>query len=560
MRKWKTLAASLLLVTVLACSGTVPRSQLASNGPQISSELRQIVDSAKIPELRWPDFANLSASVRTVYERNSFNPLWFTAGELSHKGQEILAALESSTAKGLDPEEYDLQRLSRWAQQLRTSSPVERERSATLDVALTVDLMRYAAALHQGRIDPRQVRFAIRSKDCLDPAGFVLKYLHGEQSLPEALTQIEPSFNGYRKTLAALVHYQQLASQEPSRIPVQPRLPLRPGQTYTDLPVIAARLESLGDLIPISPESARSDLYDGRVQEAVKSFQIRHGLPSTGIIDLATWKALTTPLSERVEQLALTLERWRWIPSSVAPAIVVNIPEFELRAFDEKGKLVLRMHVIVGKAYRRKTPVFEDRLEGIILRPAWTVPLSIQRGEMVPKIRADPNYLRANDLEIVDRDDQPVPWDQQEPLTSRLASGDLRLRQRPGPENSLGLIKFDFPNDYSVYMHGTPARQLFSRARRDFSHGCIRLENPEWLAEWVLRDDPGWDRAKIAAACNADRTLRIPLRRPLAVLVLYGTAIVEENGEVRFFDDIYGYDAELRKALAARKRSGTSCP
>ncbi|MFP5227495.1 MAG: murein L,D-transpeptidase [Acidobacteriota bacterium] len=520
-----------------------------------SSELRQILSVGLIPGLSSSDFQDLRAGVSSLYEQTGFLPLWIEVGKLTPKGQAILDALAKGSAKGLNPQDYDADLLAEWARRLQAAPDDDPLAIAKLDIAMTVDLMRYASALHQGRVDPREVHFAIGSKDRLDPAAFVREYLDTTQSLSDLLARLEPPFSGYRKTLAALVRYHQLSAQEAAQMPARPRLPLRRGEKYVDLPAFAARLALLGDLAPQT--EGTGEVYEGPVLEAVKRFQVRHGIAGTGIVDLATWRALTIPLSQRHEQLALALERWRWIPAAVRPAIVVNIPEFELRAYDENRQLVLRMHVIVGKAYRHKTPIFEDNLESVIVRPWWNVPFSIQRGEMVPLIRRNPDYLAKNDLQIVDEKSRPVSWNPQDPPIDRLASGDLRLRQRPGPENSLGLLKFDFPNDYSVYMHGTPARQLFSRARRDFSHGCIRVEDPESLAAWVLRDHPAWTREKIAAACNGETTVRIPLRQPLAVLVLYGTAIVEDSGEVRFFDDIYGYDAELRAALAAKKRASS---
>jgi murein L,D-transpeptidase YcbB/YkuD len=560
VRDWKALAASLAAVAICAWIESDAGNHSATGYLAPVSEVRQILTSEKLAELCEPDFGGIDSSISGVYEQNGFVPLWISGAGLSPKGQAILDALRLSAARGLNPEDYDVLLLDAWARRLQTSPPIDSRQIAVFDVALTVELTRYAADLHQGRIDPRQVRFAIRPKDRLEPASFLREYLATTRSLADLLEQAEPPFSGYKRTLAALVHYQQLAAQELPQLPARPRLPLRPGENYADLPVLAGRLELLGDLAPHLTGSADNGVYEGPVVEAVRRFQKRHGITETGTIDSATWKALTTPLSKRVEQLALTLERWRWMPSTVRPAIVVNIPEFELRAYNEKRELELRMRVIVGRAYRHKTPVFEDNLESIVVRPWWNVPLSIQRGEMVPQIRRNPDYLLKNRLQILDRNNQPVAWNSQEPLADRLASGDLHLRQEPGPENSLGLLKFDFPNNYSVYMHGTPAHQLFSRGRRDFSHGCIRVQDPGSLAEWVLRGDPNWNRALIAAACEADRTIRIALRQPVAVLVLYGTAVVEENGEAHFFDDIYGYDAELEKALTATRRLCRSHP
>lgn len=538
--------------TAAALLCALPSSRAAGqNTPvvPVTAELRKIVSSGQLKELRWPAFRNLMPGVSVVYEQTGYGPLWIVAGQITPKGQAVLDALLLAADKGLDPEEYDARKLANWAERLKSAGGTQERELAALDAAITVELMRYASALHQGRVDPRQVHFAIRPKDRLDPGKFVRDYLQSARSLPELLAEIEPPFRGYRRTLAALVQYQELASREPAQMPLRPRLPLKKGQSYGDMQHLVARLELLGDLQGSPATAGPSGIYDGAAFEAMQRFQRRHGLPATGTVDAATWRAFTMPLSRRVEQLQLTLERWRWLPSAVMPAVVVNIPEFELRAYDENRELALRMHVIVGKSYRHKTPVFEDKLEFVIVRPWWNVPLSIQREEMVPELRAHPDYLQKNHLQAFDRANRPVAAPPQQ-LLEQLASGELRLRQQPGPDNSLGLLKFDFPNNYSVYMHGTPARQLFSQSRRDFSHGCIRLEDPESLAAWVLQHDPAWNRETITAAMTGDRTIRIPVVPPVTVLVVYGTAFVEENGEARFYSDLYGYDRELRQALA----------
>lgn len=526
---------------------TDPESRPLADVAAVAAELRQTIALGRLSLLHTPDFHEVQPSVSTVYQQSAYAPLWIEDATVTPKGEAILDALRASGSKGLDPEDYDGVVLREWATRVRNSGESAHE-VAVLDLALTIDLMRYASALHQGRVDPRQVHFAIRRKDRLDPAAFVREYRDSSQNLSSMLTQIEPPFRGYRNTLAALARYQELALREGSQMPARPRFPLRPGQKYSDSGNLTARLVLLGDLA--STAEVQSGIYDGALVDAVKKLQSRHGLASAGILDAPTWRSLTTPLSKRVEQLELTLERWRWLPSTVTPAIVVNIPEFELRAYDENRQLALRMHVIVGKAYRHRTPVFEDKLETVIVRPWWNVPLSIQRNEMVPEIRAHPDYLTKNNLQLYDKNGKPASLPPHDGLLNGLTTGELRLRQEAGSANSLGLLKFDFPNDYSVYMHGTPARQLFSLARRDFSHGCIRVEDPEALAEWVLRKDPAWNHEKITADCNGDRTLRIPVSPPVTVLVLYGTAVVEEDGSVHFFDDLYGYDAELKRALA----------
>ena len=260
----------------------------------------------------------------------------------------------------------------------------------------------------------------------------------------------------------------------------------------------------------------------------------------------------TRTLSKRVLQLKLALERWRWLPRKFdQPPIIVNIPEFRLYATGDDYLPALTMKVIVGRSYKHQTPVFGAELTSVIFRPYWSVPLDIQRKELLPQLVNDPGYLTSHSYEVVDSSGRVVSRSGvNEGILGQLYSGRLALRQRPGSDNSLGLIKFDMPNVYDVYMHGTPAKQLFSKVRRDFSHGCIRVEDPVALAKWALRDNPEWDTRRILAAMNGPGTLRVPLARPIPVLVVYHTATVGEDGKVSFFDDIYGHDAALAAALA----------
>ena len=261
---------------------------------------------------------------------------------------------------------------------------------------------------------------------------------------------------------------------------------------------------------------------------------------------------LNVPLTSRVRQMQLTLERWRWVSVTAhAAPIVANIPEFRLRAFDENIKIALTMNVVVGKAYGHGTPVFEDEMEYVVFRPYWSVPYSITKAELVPHVVRDPDYLVKKGFEVVNS--------RQEVVTSgtvtsddlaQLRAGTLFIREVPGPKNSLGLVKFIFPNNFNVYMHDTPARQLFSQSRRDFSHGCIRLERPADLAVWVLRDNPGWDMDRVRAAMNGSTTQQVNLAHPIPVLIVYATVIVTEDGIVHFYDDIYKHDAALDKVLA----------
>jgi murein L,D-transpeptidase YcbB/YkuD len=307
----------------------------------------------------------------------------------------------------------------------------------------------------------------------------------------------------------------------------------------------------VGDLPHGDEERTPQAVYEGSMVDAVKHFQERHGLDPNGWIDARTLRELNTPLSRRVVQLQLTLERWRWLPQDFrGPTIFVNIPEFRLHAVDAHHHVVFSMNVVVGRSYRHQTPVFEGEIKALTFRPYWNVPIGIQREELLPEFEKRPSYFADNAYEIVDASGTLIQEDpNSEAIKDQLRSGQLYLRQRPGPINSLGLLKFEMPNPFDVYLHDTPATELFSRSRRDFSHGCIRVEDPVGLAAWLLRDNPEWTPDRVRSLMNGEETLRVNLDKPVAIWVLYGTAIVLEDGLVRFFRDIYGNDAALERAL-----------
>ncbi len=473
-----------------------------------------LVNAGVLPGLRWPNFGSLKPDVARFYEKNGYRLAWVRAGAPTPQAQALIATLQNAALKGLDPEDYDC-----WRWKLSDAGP---ER---FDLALTISAMRYIHDVSCGKVDPAVFSFGLHfdGKQC-DPAA-TLDALLTAQDVEAELARLEPPFEGYWRTEKALADYLALARAD------------------TDLTPGPARVERLlrlvGDLGP------NDTLADG-----VKRFQIRHGIQPDGRIGKNTLRQLNTPLSQRVRQLQWVLERWRWVPHSFPrPPIVVNIPEFRLRAYDDNYRPELEMKVVVGKAYRHKTPVFSNNLTYVIFRPYWDVPLSIVRAELAPKMAQDPGYLAKNEYEIVNARRQVVSRQTvTAQMLAQLRSGSLFLRQIPGNKNALGPIKFLFPNEYDVYLHGTPAKSLFQQARRDFSHGCIRVEKPEELAQWVLRGLPGWDREQIEDAEHGADSQRVNLDRPIPVLIVYGTAVVE-GGQVYFFDDIYGHDAALAELL-----------
>jgi len=306
-----------------------------------------------------------------------------------------------------------------------------------------------------------------------------------------------------------------------------------------------ARLRLLGDM----PAGGDETAYDAAVADGVKHFQERHGLTADGKLGAATVRALNVPLASRVTHLEDALERWRWMPPEFPqPPVVVNIPEFRLRAFEGGEKVAVAMNVVVGKAAPTQTPVFTDNIQYIVFRPYWNVPPSIVRSSVIPGInRSGSSYLERESFEVMGGDGSPAD------IVAGLRSGKYSVRQKPGPKNSLGLIKFIFPNSNNVYLHSTPSTQLFALSRRDFSHGCIRLERPADLAVFLLRNQDGgkWTLQNVQQAMDSGKdNLQVNLARPVPVLILYVTAVVEADGTIHFFDDIYGHDKKLDAVLA----------
>jgi L,D-transpeptidase YcbB len=512
--------------------------------------LRRLVDSGTLTDLRWQNFSGCQPSVKKFYESTGYAMAWVRDGAPTPQARAAIGVLQNAAAKGLDPEDYDG---SRWVARLAHVTPADRsdEDLARFDLALTVSLMRYASDLHTGKVNPNVFCFGldVSQKQC-DLAELLRDHLIDARDVTAELDHLEPPFEEYQGLKRALQTYLALAREDDGELLPVTKKPVEPGDPYPGVGRLARLLRRVGDLPPDAAIPSDSQVYQGALVDALKRFQIRHGIDPDGRIGKATLKQLNTPLSRRVRQLQLALERWRWVPDTFArPSIVVNIPEFRLRAYNDHYQPELEMKVIVGGAYRRQTPVFAKDMTHLIFRPYWNVPLSIQRNELLPHLRKDPGYLAKNDYEVLDSGDHVVASAVTPELLAKLRSGKLSIRQVPGKKNALGFVKFLFPNQYNVYLHGTPAQKLFAKSRRDFSHGCIRAEKPEELALWVLRGKPGWNLDRIRESENGAKPLQVNLDQPIPVLVFYGTAVVLENGEAHFFDDIYGHDASLEELL-----------
>ena len=540
----------LFFILILSLRPVVAQSSPSDCG----STLCRLVASGGLPGLRWPDFSDYKTQVQHFYEADGYILAWIRDGRATGQAEAVIQTLTTADNKGLNSADYDG---PRWAGRLanlnHADRPPPQREFAEFDLALTIAVMRYVSDLHFGRVNPGifHPEFDAEHKE-IDLPSFLEHSLIHAADVKAVLEGLEPPYEGYRRTEQALQRYIALAREDHGGLLPLTKKTVDPGALFPAVAQLADLLRRLGDLpesVIVTPDSA---IYEGSLVDAVKHFQTRHGLDPDGRLGKATLAELNTPLSTRIQQLQLTLERWRWVPHSFPrPPIVVNIPEFELRALNASYGTELEMKVVVGRAYRHQTPVFAANMKQVIFRPYWNVPLSIQKAELLPKLDRDSSYLVKNRYEVVTLQGKVVTDGiVDEPTLALLRAGKLRIRQIPGPENALGLVAFMFPNAHDVYLHATPAMELFAKSRRDFSHGCIRAEKPRELADWVLRNQSEWPSERISDAINGSKTIYISLDKPIPVLIVYATAVVLPSGEVSFFEDIYGQDAELAALLA----------
>ncbi len=522
--------------------------------------LKQIIAQRPAAYLDWPVAVGEREQMAKLYQDTGYRLLWSDGAKPTAQAIALVQALRRAGERGLDPADYPGDRLASSQAQLTGVPQIGPEQWAQFDAALTLAGLRFMSDLHLGRIDAATVGHNLTVTRVELDIPDALEHLARAGDVAAALDALEPQFRHYALLKQQLARYQALAGEAGlTNLPPLYAKSVKPGDAYAGAPQLQRLLAALGDAEP-QPEphpQAPVQTLTATLSDSLKRFQRRHGEKADGILGAATFGELTRPLSARVRQIELTMERWRWLPEQLTSApIIVNIPQFRLFAFEstaDSEAQIRQMDVIVGKAFQAtQTPVFSAQMTYVVFRPYWEVPYSIARKEIVPSARRDPAYLDRHQMEIVRRFGDSRIMPQTAENLDAVAAGTLRIRQRPGPNNSLGLIKFMLPNPYNVYLHATPARALFGESRRDFSHGCIRVSDPTGLAQYVLRDSPEWTREKILDAMkDGPDSVTVTLKKPIRVFIVYGTAIAMENGEVLFFDDIYGHDEHLEQALRA---------
>jgi L,D-transpeptidase YcbB len=527
---------------------------------QNSQEIRNIVSAKRPPAylegVRWE-------LVRQIYEDRQYRPLWVGARRVPERTKELIANLCDAEREGLRSADYRLGELRRTMERLRPSLDKQRpEAFAVLDLELTRRFLEYGADLLAGRLDPKTVASEWYIRERRSSIDSTLRVAVRAQELHDMVASLRPRQPEYAQLVKALAGYLEILRQ--GGWPEVPgRNTLQRGDRGARVAVLRRRLWITGDLEG-SPKA--KPVYDRAVAKAVARFQQRHGIPSDGIVGSVTVAALNVPVEVRIRQIQLNLERHRWLPAEFGRRyIYVNIPDYELYAYD-RGKLVLKMPVVVGDEYENATPVFADSMTFMVFRPYWHVPQRILVEELIPRTRKKRSYLVRNDFEVLDAKRESVVLNPRRINWSRVDPTKIRMRQKPGsPTNPLGLVKFMFPNQFAVYLHDTPTRQLFTRSERALSHGCVWVENPVDLAEYVLAGQDGWDEKKIREAMETAHSAgeagslegdTVALERPVPVYIVYLTAFVRD-GDLNFRRDPYG---KAREALARLGKLSPSDP
>ncbi len=525
--------------------------------PGVAQEISAIIAAKQHPYLTLSNFPNRTEDLESLYKQSEHRLLWLGNADAEKNINEALNLLANAAADGLNPKNYDTETLRQKLPPALTLKPDAYKDLALYDTALSISLLRFLHDLHYGRVNPQGINFnlKLREKKLVD-LPLLIKNSLAQNTLAQLALSAEPQLKQYQKLKQALADYRELAAKAlPFKLDIKETL--HPGESHPQVAELRRFLIFIGDMPEDkAPGNAEKSLrYSDAIVNGVKKFQKRHGLTADGHLGKGSVAALNVPLSYRVTQIELAMERLRWLPElSTGSSIIVNIPAFQLWAFesiDQPDADVVNMRVVVGNALKTQTPVLMAEMHFIDFMPYWNVPYSIIKNEILPKLSQNGDYLNKENMELVSVfRDAEKPTALTPEAMNLLKEGKLRIRQRPGGKNALGKVKFIFPNKDDVYLHDTPSNSLFSKSRRDLSHGCVRVANPQKLAEFALKNQDNWTPETIQLAMNTPKTQRVILKKPIPVLFFYTTAFFDQKEGLEFFPDIYGHDAVLLNALS----------
>lgn len=491
--------------------------------------------SKQHPLLLRSDFSRVSDFIIQIYRNADYQPIWLTANHSEKNLTDLLSILNNAPNNALNPAHYDADKLK----QLINQKDLDIKTTASHDLALTISLIRFLHDLRHGQVEARDVQYPLHvtPKPTLD-INVLLKQHAASETLPELVDLFEPKAKQYLQLKQILQRLAPLRNQA-NLDEFKPGKVLHPGDKHPQIAALRQHLKAMKLLDDNSDASGK--IYDAPLVAAIKQLQQQQGLKTDGVIGASTAALFNQATGEKISQIELAMERARWIPeSSDGPMIVVNIPAFELWAFNSlDDPNPLNMKVIVGKAPDKQTPLLWEEMKYLEFMPYWNIPKSIYEKEILPKVANNQGYLASQEIELVRHQNSE----------ERGGGSYLRARQRPGKKNPLGRVKFVFPNTADVYLHDTPSRAAFNRPRRDLSHGCVRVAEPEQLAEFVLSNQGDWNKETIKQAMSTPKTRHVTLKRTVPVLFYYATTFVDHTNQLRFYPDVYGQDEQLKKAL-----------
>lgn len=526
----------LLLILFLSVCQTVSGASISPDSATIRDKVEQIRAGTTLNV----DGQTVSSVLvlPALYERRDYTLLWNNPQAVS----QLIKVLEHVDEDGLSSSDYHLPIILALKENHTDKNSAT---AADLDLLMTDALIRLGYHLLVGKVDVEALDAHWNMTKTIGNLDTVLSLAEAIESaqIPELIEQLRPNHPYYENLRQGLARYRSIRDQGG-----WPEVPtgsaLKPGMADPRILLVRSRLNVTGEL---DYADVTSDTYDEALVMAVKRFQENHGLTPDGIVGPATLAAINVPVQDRIDQIKVNLERARWVLHDLLDEFVLtDIAGFEV-SYYRGDKTIWSAKAQVGKPYR-KTPVFKDQISYLEINPTWTVPPTILRRDILPKLAKDPGYLQQMDMQVLTQDGKninpsTINWSQypQKPFP-------YLLRQNPGPRNALGRIKFMFPNKYSIYLHDTPSRDLFERDQRAFSSGCIRVMHPFELAVLLL-DDPQWTEARIKDVVESKQTTRINLREPVPVILLYWTVNIKDDGNLVFKSDVYDRDAEVLGGL-----------
>jgi murein L,D-transpeptidase YcbB/YkuD len=549
----KIIGVVLILLAGLGPSPTTAQVQ----GTDLANAIRNRLE-AGAARGEWTAAGEAILAVRAlpqVYAERNFSEIWTSSGRMTQGADRFLAFLRRSDEEGLRPEDYHLQVIDSLRSTPDPPPGPETRRMVDLELLLSDAFLVLGSHLLQGRVNPVSINPEWLANRRNADMSRVLGEAAESGGFTDALSALVPRQSGYVKLKEALSQLRVLARAGGWHAVPEGKT-LREGDSDDRVLALRARLLASGDYHPAEGtplESQSAEFFDAVLDLSVRRFQTRHGLEPDGAVGSGTLSALNVPIEDRIRQLEVNLERWRWLPDDLGSRhILVNIAGFSVVVVEDDRK-ALEMRAIVGREYRQ-TPVFSAQMTYLVLSPFWHVPPTIAAVDKLPEIKKDPAYIASQSMVLLDAatnqpvDESSVDW---EAMTGSVFNQKYRLRQDPGPRNALGDVKFMFPNPHSVYLHDTPSRELFGRSERGFSSGCIRIERPMELAEYLLRGDPRWNRAGMKTAIDRRVETTVILPEPIPVHVQYWTSWVGEDGELNFRRDLYTRDELVHQALSA---------